>query len=171
MRCSTGSSVRRLVETPLLTRAPLLAAAFLTLSAAALVALPAAALFAQPAAAQEGASAAVPEEEGVGGAWMFSIASPDGGTIDVPVTFQQNGSTVTGSIDLSVVPMVEAAEITDGVFEDGVLVFVLRVGAQGQWTSVEVEADVDGDEMSGEAYVVELEQGSTFTARRTSAPM
>lgn len=112
-------------------------------------------------AAQDGAA------PNVAGTWLFSLASPDSvGGYEVPVTFKQDGSRVTGTIDLSDVPQVQAAEITDGVFEDGVLTFRLHVGAEGQRVTVEVRADVDGDEMAGEARMPEMGMTSPFRARR-----
>lgn len=107
-------------------------------------------------------------QESVAGRWLFSIDSPDAGMIEVPFTFQQDGTVVTGTVDLSVIAQVQATEITDGVFQDGVLSFLLHVGAEGEWITVEVEADVDGDEMEGEAYIADMAQISPFTAKRST---
>lgn len=127
-----------------------------TFARSATLALAAALLLAVPANAQDG----------VAGTWMFSIESPDMGTIEVPFTFEQDGTEVTGTVDLSAIPEVETVEISDGEFEDGVLFFLLHVGSQGSWTTVEIEADVEGDEMEGEVYVAEMAQYSPFTATR-----
>ena len=51
-------------------------------------------------------------------------------------------------------------------YEDGVLSFLMHVSMEGQWFTVEMEADVDGDEMAGEAYVPEMGAGMPFTAKR-----
>ncbi|MDH3271300.1 MAG: hypothetical protein OEN56_08215 [Gemmatimonadota bacterium] len=120
-------------------------------------ALAAFALFVAPLSAQDNVS----------GAWIMTIDSPDGGgLIEIPFTFAQDGTTVTGTVDLSVMPQVQASEITEGVLEDGILFFVLSVGAEGQWMSVEVEAEVNGDEMVGEVYIAEMGQLQPFTAKR-----
>lgn len=117
---------------------------------------------AQALAAQDGAA------PNVAGTWLFSLESPDSaGGYEVPITFEQDGSRVTGTVDLADVPEVQAAEISDGVFEDGVLRFRLHVGAEGQRISVEVRAEVDGDEMVGEARMPEMGMASPFRARRS----
>ncbi len=111
------------------------------------------ALTAAPAAAQAG----------VAGTWRMTMTSPDVGTVESEFVFEQDGSEVTGSAELD---LVDDVEITDGVFEDGVLSFLMHVSMQGEWFTVEMEADVDGDEMAGEAYVPDLGHGMPFTARR-----
>ncbi len=111
------------------------------------------ALTAAPAAAQAG----------VAGTWRMTMTSPDVGTVESEFVFEQDGSEVTGSAELD---LVDDVEITDGVFEDGVLSFLMHVSMQGEWFTVEMEADVDGDEMAGEAYVPDLGVGMPFTARR-----
>lgn len=121
----------------------------LTLAAAALLALPAAA------------------QDSVAGDWIFTVDSPDGaGTMEVPFSFEQDGEEVTGTVDLSVVPQVTSASITEGELVDGILFFVLEVSAEGQYLAVEVEAEVTGDEMVGEVYMVEMGQFSPFTGKR-----
>lgn len=123
----------------------------------ALLMLAAAAVLAAPASAQEN----------VAGTWVFTVASPDGaGTMQVPFVFEQNGTEVTGTVDLSVIPEVQATEITDGELVDGVLFFLLHVGAGGEWLTAEVEAEVDGDEMTGEVYIPDMGQVQPFTAKR-----
>jgi hypothetical protein len=82
------------------------------------------------------------------------------------VTFEQNGETVTGNVEMPDIQGVQSAEITDGRYVDGTLTFVLRVGAGDQMFSAEVEADVRGDEMVGEAQVVGLQQTAVFRAQR-----
>ena len=110
------------------------------------------ALLAAPAAAQD-----------VAGAWTFTMDTPQG-VMTMDVVFAQDGAEVTGTADFA---MAEATEISDGLYEDGILSFLMHLGFEGQWITVEMEADVDGDEMVGEAYVAEMGEGSSFTAKRT----
>ena len=113
------------------------------------------ALLAVPAAAQDS----------VAGDWVFTMAGPQG-EIAVDFSFEQDGTEVTGTASLEAVPEVEAVEISDGVFEDGVLFFLLHASVQGQWFTVEMEADVEGDEMVGDAYMAEMGEAAPFTAKR-----
>lgn len=109
----------------------------------------------------------VAAQDSVAGSWIFTVASPDGaGTMEVPFVFEQNGTAVTGRVDLSVIPEVDGAQIAEGELVDGVLFFLLHVSAQGQVLTAEVEADVDGDEMEGEVYIPDMGQVSPFTAKR-----
>lgn len=131
--------------------------------AAAIVALAAAGLSAAPAPAAG--------QEGVAGRWIFSIESPDSaGMIQIPFVFEQDGTTVTGRPDVSIIPQVQTAEISEGTFQDGVLSFQLRVGAGEEWVTIQVEAEVDGDTMTGEARIPGFDQTSTFTAERAPPP-
>lgn len=133
-----------------------------------LLAVPA--LLAAPALAQDPASA--PDD--VSGRWMFVIEAADSttdsttstSTIAVPVVFEQDGEAVTGTVEMPDVQGVQSAEIADGRYVDGTLTFVLRVGAGDQIFTAEVEAEVDGDEMVGEAYVPGLERTAVFRAQR-----
>lgn len=107
--------------------------------------------------------------QSVAGDWLFTVGSADGGTIDVLFSFDQNGDEVTGSADLSDIPQIEASEISDVTYRDGTLSFLLRIAPAGaEWITLQVEAEVDGDEMEGEAHVAELGQVQPFTARRMS---
>lgn len=103
--------------------------------------------------------------QSVAGKWTFTMETPQG-TMESTFIFEQDGTEVTGTADLVIV---EESEITDGLFEDGVLSFLLHVGMEGQWFTVEMEADVDGDEMSGETYVAEMAQSMPFTAKRAES--
>ena len=115
-------------------------------------------LLAAPAAAQES----------VAGTWIFTVSSPDGaGMMEIPFVFEQSGTEVTGTVDLSVIPEVQATEITDGEFVDGILFFLLHVGAGGEWLTAEVEAEVEGDEMTGEVYLPDMGQVQPFTAKKS----
>ena len=121
----------------------------------ALIALTALALVAVPASAQDN----------VAGNWTLTVSSPDMGDVGFQVMLEQDGTEVSGTATAAM-PEIEGTEITDGVLEDGVLFFLLHVGAQGQWITVEMEADVDGDEMVGEAYVAEMGQAVPFKGVR-----
>ena len=113
------------------------------------------ALLALPAAAQDS----------VAGEWVFSMASPQG-QIDVDFVFEQDGTEVTGTASMPAMPEIEGIELSDGEFVDGVLFFLMHASVQGQWFTVEIEADVDGDEMVGEAYVAEMGEAAPFTGKR-----
>ncbi|MGB1778615.1 MAG: hypothetical protein ACPHQP_03585 [Longimicrobiales bacterium] len=102
-------------------------------------------------------------QDGVAGTWLMTMSSPEVGTVESEFVFEQNGSEVTGTAELQ---LVDDVEISDGVYEDGVLSFLMHVSMEGQWFTVEMEADVDGDEMTGEAYVPEMGAGMPFTAKR-----
>ena len=109
----------------------------------------------------------VAAQDSVAGEWIFTMTAPQG-MIDVEFAFEQNGSEVTGNAKLTDLPEIEGAMISEGILEDGVLFFVLSVSAQGQWYDVEIEADVDGDEMVGEAYMAEM-GAAPFTAKRKAS--
>lgn len=102
-------------------------------------------------------------QESVSGLWIMTINSPEMGTMQSEFVFEQDGTAVTGTAELLIV---EDVEISDGLYEDGVLSFLMHVSMEGQWFTVEMEADVDGDEMTGEAYVPEMGAGMPFTAKR-----
>ncbi len=114
-----------------------------------------AALAALPAAAQDS----------VAGKWILTSQSPETGSISSEFVFEQNGTEVTGTASIDIV---EAAEISDGLYEDNVLSFLLHVSIEGQYFTAEVEADVDGDEMTGEFYVPDMGQGIPFSGRRAA---
>lgn len=112
------------------------------------------------------AIAAVPgQAQDVGGKWILTMEGPQG-QMDITFDFEQDGTEVGGTIDISSIPELETAEISDGLYEDGILSFLMHVGAQGQVFTVEMEADVDGDDMVGEAYLAEMGQGMPFTGKR-----
>lgn len=114
-------------------------------------------LFAVPASAQDGAA----------GRWTVTLSAAGMGEMTMELDLQQDGSKVTGTASLPI-PEIEGTRLTDGLFEDGVLSFVLHVGVQGQWHAVEVEADVDGDAMIGEVYMAEMGVVTPFTGKRAS---
>jgi hypothetical protein len=103
-------------------------------------------------------------QDSVAGKWIFNMTGPQG-DMAVEFIFEQSGSEVTGTVTLEV-PEIEGTELSDGLYEDGLLSFLMHVSAQGQWFSVEMEAEVDGDEMVGEAYMAEMGQAMPFTAKR-----
>lgn len=88
----------------------------------------------------------------VAGKWVLTVQGPDG-PADIMAAFTQDGSSVDGSFE---VPMVGGAEMSEGMIEGGKLSFVLDVDIEGQWISIEVTADVDGDAMQGSFYVAEF---------------
>ena len=102
-------------------------------------------------------------QDTVAGTWLMTMSSPEIGTVESEFVFEQDGSEVTGTAELQ---LVDDVEISDGLYEDGVLSFLMHVSMEGQWFTVEMEADVDGDEMAGEAYVPEMGAGMPFTAKR-----
>jgi|TARA_B110000263_G_C14826506_1_gene293238 hypothetical protein len=103
-------------------------------------------------------------QDSVAGKWIFNMTGPQG-DMAVEFIFEQSGSEVTGTVTLEV-PEIEGTELSDGLYEDSILSFLMHVSAQGQWFSVEMEAEVDGDEMVGEAYMAEMGQAMPFTAKR-----
>lgn len=106
-------------------------------------------------------AAPVTAQTDVAGAWTLIVQAPDGPG-EVAAVFVQDGTAVTGTLDI---PEVGDAEMSDGLLEDGVLSFLMHVDIEGQWFTVEAEADVDGDEMVGEFYMAEF--GSMpFTGKR-----
>jgi hypothetical protein len=103
-------------------------------------------------------------QDSVAGKWIFNMQTPQG-PMDSEFVFMQNGSEVTGTADLQVV---DGATISDGLYEDGILSFLLHVSMEGQSFAVEMEADVTGDEMTGEAYLAEMGAAMPFTAKRAA---
>jgi hypothetical protein len=112
--------------------------------------------------------AAIPAaaQDSVTGKWLITSTSPEMGSMEMIYELQQDGTTVTGTADLSAIPEIDAVEIDEGLYEDKILSFLLHVSMQGQWFTAEVEADVDGDEMVGETYVDEMGMAMPFTGKR-----
>ncbi len=108
----------------------------------------------------------VSAQDSVAGTWLFTMSGPDGSDMEIPFTFEQDGTAVAGSVDLSGIPEVEGAELSDGLYEDQILSFLIHVSGQGMTMTIEVEGDVDGDEMVGEVYMAEMGQAMPFTAKR-----
>lgn len=104
----------------------------------------------------------VAAQDSVAGKWMLTMTTPEG-MMDSEFVFEQDGAVVSGTADLQIV---DGVEISDGLFEDGVLSFLMHVSMEGQWFTVEMEADVDGNEMEGSAFVPEMGQGMPFTGKR-----
>ncbi len=111
-------------------------------------------LMAVPAAAQDG----------VVGDWIFTMSTPEG-VMDLDFAFAHEGDELTGTADI---PIAGGSEISDASYEDGTLVFLLHVDVEGQWFTVEMEAQVEGDEMSGEGYMAEF-GAMPFTAKRAES--
>jgi len=112
--------------------------------------------------------AAIPAaaQDSVTGKWVITSTSPEMGSMEMVYHLQQDGTTVTGTADLSAIPEVDAVEIDEGLYEDKILSFLLHVSMQGQWFTAEVEADVDGDDMVGETYLDEMGMAMPFTGKR-----
>jgi hypothetical protein len=115
-----------------------------------------AAVAALPAAAQDS----------VTGTWLLTVSSPDMGRMELAVMLEQEGTEVKGTADLSAIPEIDDVLVSEGVYEDRLLTFILDVSVQGQWFATEVEADVDGDEMTGEIYVPDMGYAIPFSGKR-----
>ena len=98
----------------------------------------------------------------VAGTWTFTANSPDG-VLEAEFVFTQEGTAVSGR---GTVQTFGSVQITDGLLEDGLLSFVMHASLEGQMVMFEVEADVDGDEMEGMAYMVGSPEGVPFTGVR-----
>ncbi len=104
----------------------------------------------------------VAAQASVAGTWLISVTAPEG-SVESEIVLEQEGTTVTGTMDH---PMAQDVEITEGRYEDGVLSGVLRVAMEGQGITVRVRADVDGGQMTGELFIVEMGQAVPFRATR-----
>ena len=106
----------------------------------------------------------VAAQANVAGTWQLVVEGP-GGPGHIDAVFAQEGQTVTGTLE---VEQLGSAEMSEGLVEENKLTFLLHVDFDGQWFTVEVSADVDGDSMTGEFYVAEF--GSMpFTGKRTES--
>ena len=109
-------------------------------------------------------TSSVAAQANVAGNWILTLDSPQG-PADVTAVFAQDGDTVTGELEL---PMVEAAEMSEGKIDGNKLTFLLSVSFDGTWYTLEVEAEVDGDAMEGSLYMAEM--GSfPMTGKRTES--
>ncbi len=107
-------------------------------------------------------TSSVAAQENVTGHWTLSLESPQG-PADIMAVFVQDGTTVTGELELAIV---ESVEMSEGKMEGNKLTFLLSVSVDGQYFTVEVEAEVDGDTMEGSLYMAEM--GSfPMTGKRT----
>lgn len=97
-------------------------------------------------------TASVAAQANVAGHWTLTLDSPQG-PADVAAVFTQDGNTVTGELDI---PTVEDSEMSEGKIEGNTLTFLLSVAFDGQWYTLEVEAEVDGDTMKGSLYMAEM---------------
>ena len=116
------------------------------------------ALIAAPSAAQDS----------VAGDWVMSMSDPNMGEMEVLISLEQNGEEVSGTVSMPAMPEIEGMRMTDGEYVDGVVFFLIHASMQGQFMTVEVEADVDGDEMVGEVYVPDAGQAIPFTGKRSA---
>lgn len=94
----------------------------------------------------------VAAQANVAGNWVLTVEAPESPG-DIMAVFAQEGDKVTGTLE---VPMMGGAEMSDGMIEDDMFSFILEVDMEGQWITIEVEAEVDGDSMAGEFYVAEF---------------
>lgn len=108
-------------------------------------------------------SAPASAQDGVAGTWALTFDTSQG-VLTAEIVLQQNGNEVTGTGDFD---MAEAVQISDGLYEDEILSFLMHIGIEGQWLTVELEAEVDGDEMEGEAYAPDMGESASFTGKRS----
>jgi len=114
------------------------------------------------------AVAASASAQSVAGTWTVVVQSPDVGEIQFEFELEQTGNEVTGKAISTTMPEMGNMTLSDGLFEDGLLSMLMFVNVEGQSITVEIEGEVDGDEMVGEAYVAEMGQASPFTATRSN---
>ena len=104
------------------------------------------------------------QDTDVTGDWELSFEDPQGGgPVTMLLTLTQDGSEVTGTVELSAVP---DARISNGMIDGSMLSFGLDVLYEGQWFTLGVGGAVDGDSVSG---YIELPEGSgsiPFTGAR-----
>jgi hypothetical protein len=98
----------------------------------------------------------------VAGNWQIVVEGPEGPSY-IDAVLAQEGEAVTGTFE---VEQIGSAEISDGMVEENKLTFVLHVDFEGQFFTVEVSADIDGDAMTGEFYLAEF-GAMPFTGKRT----
>jgi hypothetical protein len=90
----------------------------------------------------------------VTGEWELSVPDPQGGgTVSLHLALAQEGTEVTGTVELSAVP---DAEMSDGTVDGSTLSFGLHILFDGQWFTLWVAGAMDGDEISGS---IELPEG------------
>ena len=107
-------------------------------------------------------SAPVAAQVNVAGNWVLTVQGPEG-PADITADFEQDGATVEGTLEIV---ELGGAEMSDGMVEENTLSFLLHIDFDGQWFTIEGEADVEGDEMTGEFYMAEF--GSMpFTGKRS----
>ncbi len=113
------------------------------------------ALIALPAAAQD---------VDVAGEWELSFQDPQGGgPVSLHLVLEQEGTTVTGTVQLSAVP---EARMSNGMVDGSTLSFGLEVLFDGVWYTLGVGGAVDGDSVTG---YIELPEGAgsiPFTGAR-----
>ncbi|SVE57383.1 uncharacterized protein METZ01_LOCUS510237 [marine metagenome] len=101
----------------------------------------------------------------VTGEWALNFADPQGGgEVTVVAVLAQEGTTVTGTLEVSAVP---EATLSDGMVDGSTLSFGMNVLFEGQWFTLGVGGTVDGSAISG---YIELPEGSgsiPFTGMKT----
>ena len=97
----------------------------------------------------------------VGGTWNLEVQTPDGSAGDIVAILEQDGEEFKGELSSELGVM----EFSGGMIEGSTISFVLELDMQGQYITIEVTAEVDGDTMSGEFYVAEF-GGMPFSGER-----
>lgn len=106
--------------------------------------------------------------QSVAGTWIVVVNSPEVGEIQFEFVLEQDGTEVTGTAVSTTMPELGSMTLSDGIFEDGLLTMLMLVSVEGQSMTVEIEGEVDGDDMVGESYVVEMGSAAPFTATRSN---
>ncbi|MCH7890302.1 MAG: hypothetical protein IH921_02245 [Gemmatimonadetes bacterium] len=83
-------------------------------------------------------TAPVAAQANVAGKWTLLLESPQG-IAEISATLEQDGTTVTGVLEL---PDVEAVAMSNGMIEENKLTFILTMSFQGQEIAMEVTADL-----------------------------
>lgn len=94
----------------------------------------------------------VAAQANVAGNWVLTVDAPESPG-DIVAVFAQDGASVTGTLE---VPMMGGAEMSEGTVEADTFSFILELDIEGQWITIEVEAEVDGDAMAGSFYIAEF---------------
>lgn len=105
---------------------------------------------------------ATAQDVDVTGNWELYLNSPQG-PATIYAAFTQEGTAVTGTVELSEVP---EAEISDGVVEESTLAFQLHVLYEGQWYTLRLRGAVEGDSIAGTVQFPEGAGSMPFTGAR-----
>ena len=89
---------------------------------------------------------AVAQDPGVSGEWAIEVRGADGTVQPASATLLQDGATVSGSIQ---VPLMPPTAFTDGVVRDGAMTLTVPVEVEGQTFLVRVTGVVSQDTIRG----------------------